>query len=144
MKELKLTINEVRNYLITYQGLNKKNKSDKTEVIMTIFKRLGCIQYDPLNVVGRNPDLVLQSRIHNYSKHDLNHLLYDNRQLIDAWDKMMAIYPITDWPNFNRVRESHGQGTIGSLQHSNSLASLGLTSSILQTITDNGPIQASK
>ena len=29
-------------------------------------RRLGCVQYDPLDVVGRNADLVLQSRVSGY------------------------------------------------------------------------------
>lgn len=144
MSEINLTIKEAKNFLIHYQGLHKKSKTDKNEMIMTIFNRLGCIQYDPLNVVGRNPDLVLQSRIHNYNKYDLIHLLYKERQLIDAWDKMLSIYPTSNWPSFNRVRESDGQGTIATLKYRNSIEALDLTDSIKQLIADKGPLQASK
>lgn len=31
-----------------------------------VFNRLGTVQYDPLNPVGRNPDLVFQARIPGY------------------------------------------------------------------------------
>lgn len=34
------------------------------------FERLGSIQYDPLNPVGRNHDLVLQARVPGYSVDD--------------------------------------------------------------------------
>ncbi len=37
-------------------------------------------------------------------------LLYKDRQLIDGWDKMMSIYPVCDWPYFQRKRtEAIGQ-----------------------------------
>lgn len=144
MTTINLTIKEAKNFLVSYQGLDRKTKGDKTNSIMEIFKRFGCIQYDPLNVVGRNPDLVLQSRIQGYIKQDLNHLLYTDRQLVDAWDKMMAIYPISDWPNFNRVRTIHGRGTIGTLKYRNSLDALDLTDAVKQKIIEEGPLQSTQ
>jgi hypothetical protein len=72
---------------------------------MTIIRRLGCIQFDPLDVVGRNPELVLQSRVRDFRPEMLNELLYDDRRLVDGWDHNMAIYPVEDWPYFRRQRE---------------------------------------
>ena len=71
---------------------------------MDFVRHAGCVQFDPINVVGRNPDLVLQSRVANYRPALLEELLYTDRQLLDGWDKMAAIYLITDWPYFARRR----------------------------------------
>lgn len=72
---------------------------------MAYLQRVGCIQYDPLDMVGTNPNLVLQSRIAGYSSALLTQLLYHDRILIEGWDKNMAIWPIQDWPYFRRYRE---------------------------------------
>lgn len=139
-----LTLKEARGFIITYQGLDRKSKSNPKESILDIVDRLGCLQYDPLNVVGRNPDLVLQSRINNYKARYLSDLLYQDRKLIDAWDKMMAIYQTTDWPYFMRVRLAHTKGTVNTLKYRNSLDALELTDSIYDYIKDHGPLQSSK
>jgi uncharacterized protein len=55
-------------------------------------------------VVGRNPDLVLQSRIPNYKIGDINEALYERRELFDVWDKNMSICCMQDWPCFSHYR----------------------------------------
>ena len=34
--------------------------------ILRAIRHLGCVQFDPLDVVGPNPDLVLQARVADY------------------------------------------------------------------------------
>jgi len=72
--------------------------------IMDFIRHAGCIQFDPINVVGRNPDLVLQSRTAGYRPRLLEELLYTDRQLLDGWDKVSSIYPAADRPYFARHR----------------------------------------
>ena len=64
----------------------------------------GCIQYDPLDVVGRNADLTLQSRIPGYKPEHLLKALYKDRTLLDGFDKNLSIYPACDFPCFSRAR----------------------------------------
>jgi uncharacterized protein YcaQ len=73
--------------------------------ILDFIHHVGCIQFDPINIVGRNPDLVLQSRIKDYQASLLDELLYQDRQLLDGWDKMASIYTVDDWPYFLPRRE---------------------------------------
>jgi len=72
--------------------------------------RRGSIQYDPLDVVGRNADLVLQSRIPGYRPEHLWEALYGERTLIDGFDKNLSIYPIEDFPYFARARREDAWG----------------------------------
>jgi uncharacterized protein YcaQ len=67
-------------------------------------RHVGCIQFDPINIVGCNPDLVLQSRIAGYRPELLDEMLYQDRQLVDGYDKVASIYLATDWPTFARRR----------------------------------------
>jgi uncharacterized protein YcaQ len=63
-----------------------------------VFERLGTVQYDPLNPVGRNPDLVLQARVPGYQVDDWQRAAYTDRLVYDAWDKMACLVPMSDWP----------------------------------------------
>jgi len=62
------------------------------------FERLGSVQYDPLNPVGRNHDLVLQARVPDYSVGDWQELAYQERFLYDAWDKQASLVLMRDYP----------------------------------------------
>lgn len=108
---LHLTNAQARQFLINHHGLGEYKKTTGKMGIIDVFKKLGCIQYDPLNVVGRNPDLVLQSRIEKYTPDLLESLLYEERALIDGWDKMMAMYLTQDFPNYQRIRNRQAEGT---------------------------------
>ena len=63
-----------------------------------VFERLGTVQYDPLNPVGRNSDLVLQARVPGYQVDDWQKAAYSDRLVYDAWDKMACLVPVSDWP----------------------------------------------
>lgn len=72
-----------------------------------VFTRLGTVQYDPLNPVGRNPDLVLQARVPGYRVDDWQQAAYTDRLLYDAWDKQACLVPVSDWPFRKFVRDHH-------------------------------------
>lgn len=101
---MKISKIQAKNFLINYHYLSKKQLVGK-EGIKTLFNRIQTIQFDPLNQVGFNSHLVLQSRINNYQKSMLDELLYQDRYLIDHWDKNMSIIKTTDFPYFKRVRD---------------------------------------
>lgn len=102
---LTITKKQARQFLVSWQGLGKSGRFEGEEGIRTFVKQAGCIQFDPLNVVGRNQDLVLQARIPNFTPSMLNALLYEKRKLLDGWDKNMSIYSSEDWPLFERHRK---------------------------------------
>lgn len=77
------------------------------EGILSFVRQAGCIQFDPVDVCGRNADLVLQSRIKGYQKTMLYELLYVERKLVDYFDKNLAIIPVENWSCFERERQSH-------------------------------------
>src|SRR6266516_2206360 len=75
-----------------------------TDVAGTI-ERLATVQYDPLNPVGRNPDLVFQARVPGYQVDDWQKAAYTDRLLYDAWDKQACLVPVSDWPMRALIRE---------------------------------------
>lgn len=76
---LHLSREEARRFLAHYHF----QSTDLTGVI----NRLGTVQYDPLNPVGRNADLVFQARIPGYQVDDWQVAAYEDRIIYDAWDK---------------------------------------------------------
>jgi len=103
---LQISRQQARRFLLSHQGLYPAQQLVGPEGVLSFVRRMGCIQFDPLNVVGRNPDLVLQSRVRAYRPDILESLLYQERSLIDGWDKMASILPVEDYPFFAYRREA--------------------------------------
>ena len=72
-----------------------------------VFARLGTVQYDPLNPVGRNPDLVLQARVPGYRINDWQEAAYIDRLIYDAWDKQACLVLSSDWSRRACIREMY-------------------------------------
>lgn len=139
-----LSKSEARRFLVNYQGLNDICDYQETAGVLSYIGKVGCIQYDPLNVIGRNADLVLQSRVENYKPSILEDLLYKERSLIDGWDKMMAIYSSSDWPYFKRLRKERVLEIEFALGHRNSLRALEHLDEVKAIVAKEGPLQSNK
>jgi uncharacterized protein YcaQ len=103
-----------------------------------VFERLGTVQYDPLSPVGRNPDLVLQARVHDYQVDDWQAHTYNQRFVYDAWDKQACLVPVSDWPLRalirQRYRPYHDRDVL--------LSEVEKTSSILAALDERGPLSS--
>ncbi len=79
--------------------------------VLAVIDRLGSLQFDPLDVAGRNHDLVLQSRIAGYRRETTERLLYDRHLLFEAYNKGLSILPIAELPyhrlTWDRARGEH-------------------------------------
>ncbi len=106
MGRLTLSKRQARQFILAHQGLWPPYSLAGKCGILQHIRRVGCIQFDPLDIVGHNSELVLQSRVLGFRRAMLQELLYGERQLLDGYDKMMAIYSVYDWPCFRRDRES--------------------------------------
>ncbi|MBN2534768.1 MAG: YcaQ family DNA glycosylase [Spirochaetales bacterium] len=104
-----ITTSRARRFLLAYQGLLPPYRYNSKAEILTYIKNVGCIQFDPLNIAGHNPELVLQARIKDFRPYMLSELLYRERKLLDGWDKNMSIYSAEDWPFFQRNRDQARQ-----------------------------------
>ena len=141
---IKISNEAARNFLINYQNLNKNGNLKGSAGVVEYMNKVRCIQYDPLDVVGRNADLVLQSRITNYRSEVLFNLLYKERTLYDAPDKMISIIPTEDYPSMVRIRQKTVEQLKDILTWRNSLAALELLDEITEYIRENGPLPANK
>ena len=108
-----ITKKQARQFILAYQGLLPPHQLRTKGEILDFVRRVGCIQYDPLDMVGSNPNLVLQSRVRGYQPALLEELLYTQRRLVEGWDKNAAIYAVEDWPYFSRTGLAPLRATAG-------------------------------
>jgi len=109
MNMIQLTNRQARQFVLLKHGLLGDYIFSEKQGILDFVRQAGCIQYDPIDVCGKNAELVLQSRIQGFTKGMLTELLYEDRRLIDYPDKNLAIIPVTDWPYFERYRQAARQ-----------------------------------
>lgn len=101
---LSLTREEARRGWLTQQGLLGAPRFVGKQGALEYVRQAGCIQYDPIDVCGKNAEIVLQARVKGFTRAMLEELLYRDRLLVDYWDKNMAIFLAEDWPCFARTR----------------------------------------
>jgi hypothetical protein len=105
MNEYSVSLKQVRQFMLLKQGLAGEYRFIGKDGVLEFVNQASCIQFDPIDVCGKNAELVLQSRIKGFKKEMLYDLLYKDRKLIDYYDKNMAILPVEDWPYFSYIRQ---------------------------------------
>ena len=68
------------------------------ESVLRVVDRIGSLQFDPLEVAGRNHDLVLLARIAGYRREWTDHWLYEDRRLYETYNKSLNIVPVAELP----------------------------------------------
>ncbi len=134
---IKLTKAQARQFLLLYHGLVKPPAFKGKQGILDYINRVGCIQFDPLNKVGHNQELVLQSRIKDFKPSMLDELLYKDRLLLDGWDKCMSIYSVQDWPFFEPIRQSENKRMVQNYEI------MSVVPDVLDQIDKRGPLTSS-
>ncbi|MCR5165861.1 MAG: winged helix DNA-binding domain-containing protein [Oscillospiraceae bacterium] len=104
MQEIHLTIQQAQLFLLIKQGLLGEYRFEGKAGTLAYIRQAGCIQYDPVDVCGKNAELTLQSRVKGFKKEYLSDLLYKDRMLVDYTDKELSIFPVEDWPYFSEYR----------------------------------------
>ena len=129
-----LTKTRAREFILAKQGLLGKHRFSGKEGAYAYVRQAGCIQFDPVDVCGRNAELTLQSRVKGFTREMLAELLYKDRLLVDYADKELSIWPAEDWPYFQLYRERSrtlGAGFAGLEE---------LEREALAYIRENGPV----
>lgn len=109
---LTVNLNQARQFILRKQGLLGDYRFIRKDGAYQYVRQAGCIQFDPVDVCGRNAELTLQSRVKGFRKKMLHDLLYRDRLLVDYSDKELSIWPSEDWPFFSGYRErstAHGR-----------------------------------
>ncbi len=105
---------------------------------MRVVDRLGSLQFDPLEVAGRNHDLTLLARIDGYRRSWTDQLLYGDRVLYETYNKQMSLVPTAELPwyriTWDRAHEEHRGGAFD--EHAP------LVEELLDRIRADGPLSS--
>jgi hypothetical protein len=106
--------------------------------VMRVVDRLGSLQFDPIDVAGRNHDLTLSSRIAGYRRAWTDDLLYRDRVLYETYNKMLSLVPTAELPWYrhiwDRLEAAHRGGAFD--EHAP------LVEELLARIREHGPTSA--
>ena len=106
--------------------------------VMRVFERLGTVQFDPLDIAGRNHDLVLTARISGYDRQWTDDLLYRERRLYETYNKGLSLVPTSELPwyrvSWDMYRERFANTTFQEHQ--------ALVDELLERIRRGGPLTA--
>ena len=100
-----ITRQQARQFILSKQGLIGAYRFIGKDGAYAYVRQAGCIQFDPVDVCGKNAELTLQSRVKGFQKSMLQELLYQDRVLVDYADKELSIWPAEDWPYFSSYRD---------------------------------------
>jgi len=104
--------------------------------VMRVFERLGSLQFDPLDIAGRNHDLVLLARVNGYRRQWTDDLLYRERRLYETYNKGLSLVPTSELPwyrvSWDLYRERFETGTFQ--EHD------ALVKELLERIQSGGPL----
>ena len=138
MRSVPITITreQARRLILLRQGLLGKYRFAGKDGAYRYVRQAGCIQYDPVDVCGKNAELTLLSRVKGFTKKTLADLLYKDRLLVDYADKELAIWAREDWPYFAPYRER-------SRVHGNQFQGLSeLEEKAIAYIREHGPVSS--
>ncbi|MES2210312.1 MAG: crosslink repair DNA glycosylase YcaQ family protein [Chloroflexota bacterium] len=106
------------------------------ESVLRVMDRVGSLQFDPLEIAGRNHDLVLLARIEGYRREWTDHWLYEERRLYETYNKGLSIVSTAELPWFRLTWDrSHLEKSDGVfVEHAP------LVEELLTRIRDGGPL----
>ncbi len=106
--------------------------------VRCVFDRLGSVQFDPIDVTGRNSDLVLLSRVAGYRRETIERLLYEERSVYETYNKGLSLVPTAELPwyrhTWDQAHEEHRGGAFD--EHAS------LVDELLERIRSGGPMSA--
>jgi uncharacterized protein len=110
----------------------------KPESVLAVVERLGTLQFDPLEIAGRNHDLVLLSRIAGYRREWTDHWLYEDRRLYETYNKGLSIVPVSEMPWYRLTWDRNHEHLHSKGQAFDTHADL--KEELLTKIRDEGPL----
>lgn len=139
MTSLHVSAAVARRYLVLHHLLAPpRSLAADASGVMAVFDRLGSIQFDPLEISGRNHDLVLLARVEGYRRELTDALLYADRVLYETYNKGLSLVPTAELPwyriSWDRARRQHEGGAFD--EHAP------LVEELLERIRSNGPLAA--
>lgn len=107
--ELHWSKEEARVFHLYATGLRGHSYPKGEEGIRRCFADLGVLQLDPLPVLGRSHDLVIQARVNGTHPGQVLDLVHGERLGFEYWDKVLSLIPIDLYPQFRPLMDAGGE-----------------------------------
>jgi uncharacterized protein len=134
---LQVSAEAARRFLVARHCLAPaRSLTGGTDAVMEVVRRFGSVQFDPLAVAGRNHDLVLHARVADYDPAWTDELLYERRELFEAYNKALNILPTKELPWY-RVAWEQTREAKGILSEHADVAQ-----QVLERVRTEGPLSA--
>ncbi len=105
---LEWSLEEARRYQLAGVGLVGKEYPPGAEGVRRAFADLGSLQLDPLPLLGRNHDLVIQARVDGTHPGEALDLIHRERLGFEYWNKAMCVVALEHYPLLRRLMERGG------------------------------------
>ena len=128
-----------RRYLVLHHLLAPpRSLPPGADSVRCVFDRLGSLQFDPIDVAGRNHDLVLLARVAGYRRETTERLLYEERRVYETYNKGLSLVPTPELPWYRLTwDEAHDEHRGGAFdEHAP------LVEELLERIRSGGPMSA--
>jgi uncharacterized protein len=106
--------------------------------VLRVIDRLGSFQFDPLEVAGRNHDVILLARVAGYRRAWTDAHLYETRSLYETYNKGLSLVPTAELPWYRITWDlNHDEHTGGAFdEHAP------LVEELLDRIRRDGPLSS--
>jgi len=141
---LNWSVEQARSYQLAAVGLHGKNYPDGEEGIRQAFRDLRAVQLDPLPILGRNHDLVFQSRVEGTHPGMFLDLMHGERLGFEYWDKMLCAIPIEEFPHFLALLARGGEQWWRRREERLDRDHPGAKDDVLAAVRANGPLSTAE
>jgi uncharacterized protein YcaQ len=139
---LRWTQEDARLFQLYAVGLHgKKYPSGKTG-IRRCFQDLDVLQLDPLPVLGRNQDLVLQARVEGTHPGQALDLIHQERLGFEYWDKVLCAVPIQHYPLLRTFMSCGGEAWERRREEKLEAEYPGALEAVYSAIEEHGPLSS--
>lgn len=136
------SVAQARLYQLRAVGLHGRNYQDGKDGIRQVFRDLGTIQLDPLPVLGRNHDLVIQARVDGTHPDEILDLIHSERLGFEYWDKALCMIPIEAFPQFRVLMASCGDYWEARREKRLKERYPGAIEAVYNAVAEHGPISS--
>ena len=138
MVETTVSATAVRRLAVAAQSYSGRYRRATDSSVEAAIRRLSCVQLDSISTVERSHRIALTSRIGNYPRESVSHLLGQGR-IFEYWAHEACLLPIESWPLFRRAMTNGGRDWYSNVNDVKA-AHPQLADEILGRIREDGPL----
>jgi len=136
------SVAQARIYQLWSVGLHGKAYPVGETGIRECFRDQGLIQLDPLPVLGRNHDLVIQAHVDGTHPGETLDLIHRKRLGFEYWDKMLCALPIESFPDYRAFMKSGGESWEAKREARLNREHPGTLDAVYGAVAQHGPLSS--